>query len=229
VRLGTDYIDIYYLHREDLETPLEESVRALGDLVRSGLVRYFALSNHRAWRVAEICNICDRLGIDRPIASQPHYNALNRMAEVEHLPAATHYGLGIVPYSPLARGVLTGKYDPDAPPPDESRAARKDARMMQTEWRRESLMIAKKLKAHAEARGIGPSQLAVAWVLNNRLVTSVICGPRTEAQLSDYLAALEQPFTPESEAFVNSLVAPGQPSTPGYTDPMEPVEGRIPR
>src|SRR5215470_17990915 len=201
----------------------------MGDLVRTGLVRYFALSNHRAWRVAEICNICDRLGIDRPIASQPHYNALNRMAEVEHLPAATYYGLGVVPYSPLARGVLTGKYDADAAPPDESRAARKDTRMMQTEWRRESLLIAKKLKAHAEERGVSPGQLAVAWVLNNRLVTSVICGPRTEAQLSDYLAALEQTFVPESEAFVNSLVAPGQPSTPGYTDPMEPVEGRIPR
>src|SRR5215470_5962714 len=172
------------------------------DLVRAGLVRYFALSNHRAWRVAEICNVCDRLGMDRPIASQPLYNVLNRMAEVEHLPAATHYGLGIVPYSPLARGVLTGKYEPDASPPEESRAARKDARMMQTEWRRESLVIAKKLKAHAQERGVSPSQLAVAWVLNNRLVTSVICGPRTEVQLCDYLAALEHALAPESEALV---------------------------
>ena len=117
-RLGTDYIDIYYLHREDLETPLEESVHALADLVRAGVIRYFALSNHKAWRVAEICNICDGLGIDRPVASQPHYNALNRMAEVEHLPAAAYYGLGIVPYSPLARGVLSGKYAPDAAPAD---------------------------------------------------------------------------------------------------------------
>src|SRR5262249_61555342 len=147
----------------------------------------------------------------------------------DRLPASALCGLVIVPYSPLARGVLTGKYDPDAAPPDESRAARKDARMIETEWRRDSLLIAKKLKAHAEARGISPSQLAVAWVLNNRLVTSVICGPRTEAQLSDYLAALEHAFTPESEALVNSLVAPGHPSTAGYTDPMEPVEGRLPR
>jgi aryl-alcohol dehydrogenase (NADP+) len=228
-RLGTDYIDIYYLHREDLETPLEESVRAMGDLARSGAIRYFALSNHRAWRVAEICNICDGLGIDRPVASQPHYNALNRMAEVEHLPAAAYYGLGIVPYSPLARGVLSGKYDPDTAPPTDSRAGRKDARMMQTEWRRESLSIAKELKAHAEARGMTASQLAVAWVLNNRLVTSVICGPRTEAQLLDYLKALDVRLTVESEELVNSLVAAGHPSTPGYADPMEPVEGRVPR
>jgi aryl-alcohol dehydrogenase-like predicted oxidoreductase len=228
-RLGTDYIDIYYLHREDPETPLEESVHALGDLVRSGMIRYFALSNHRAWRVAEICNICDRLGIDRPVASQPHYNALNRMAEVEHLPAASYYGLGVVPYSPLARGVLSGKYAADTAPPAGSRAARNDARMMQTEWRPESLAIAQKLKARAEALGMTASQFAVAWVLENRLVTSVICGPRTQEQLADYIGALDRRLTADCEALVDSLVAPGHPSTPGYRDPMEPTEGRLAR
>ena len=226
-RLGADYIDIYYLHREDLGTPLEESVRALGDLARSGMIRYFALSNHRAWRVAEICNICDRLGIDRPVASQPLYNALNRMAEVEHLPAAAYYGLGVVPYSPLARGVLSGKYAVNVTPPADSRAARKDARMMQTEWRPESLLIAEKLKARAQELGMTASQFAVAWVLANRLVTSVICGPRTQAQLADYIAALDRRLTADCEALVDSLVAPGHPSTPGYRDPMDPMEGRI--
>ena len=225
-RLGTDYIDVYYLHREDLETPLEESVHALGDLVRAGMIRYFALSNHRAWRIAEICNICDRIGLDRPVATQPHYNALNRMAEVEQFPAAAYYGLGIVPYSPLARGVLSGKYPPDAAPPVDSRAARNDARMMQTEWRPESLAIAQKLKAHAEALGMTPSQFALAWVLDNRLVTSVICGPRTEAQLLDYVGVIGRRLPAASEALVDGLVAPGHPSTPGYRDPMEPVEGR---
>jgi aryl-alcohol dehydrogenase (NADP+) len=230
-RLGTDYIDVYYLHREDLETPLEESVHALADLVHAGAIRYFALSNHRAWRLAEICNICDRLGVDRPVATQPHYNALNRMAEIEQLPAAHHYGLGVVPYSPLARGVLSGKYGDggDAALPPDSRAARNDARLMQTEWRPESLRIAQQLKAHAEARGMTASQFAVAWVLANRLVTSVICGPRTEAQLADYIGALDKKLTPEGEALVDSLVAPGDPSTPGYRDPMEPVEGRVVR
>jgi aryl-alcohol dehydrogenase-like predicted oxidoreductase len=228
-RLGTDYIDVYFLHREDMETPLAESVRALADLQRAGMIRYFALSNHRAWRVAEICNICSRLGIDRPVASQPLYNALNRMAEVEQLPACANYGLGVVPYSPLARGVLTGKYDPAGSPPPESRAARQDKRMMQTEWRPESLAIAAKLKAHAAAKGIPLSRFAVAWVLNNRLVTSVIAGPRTEAQLGDYLGALECQLTADDETLVDSLVAPGHPSTPGYIDPVEPVEGRVPR
>ena len=228
-RLGTDYIDLYYLHREDKETPLAESVRALGDLQRAGKIRYFALSNHRSWRVAEICNISDRLGIDRPAASQPYYNAMNRKLENEHLPACAYYGLGVVPYSPVARGVLSGKYLPDAPPPNDSRVARQDRRMMQTEFRRESLEIAQILKQHAEARGITASQFATAWVLNNRIVTSVIAGPRDEAQLRDYLAALDYRFTAEDEALVDSLVAPGHASTPGYIDPAEPVEGRVPR
>ena len=151
-RLGTDYIDIYYLHKEDHATPLEETVRAMGDLMRQGKIRYFGVSNYRAWRVAEICNICDRLGIDRPIVSQPYYNAMNRMPEVEHFPACGYYGLGIVPYSPLARGVLTGKYRPDAAPDKDTRAGRNDKRMMQTEWRPESLKLAQEIKRHAEAK-----------------------------------------------------------------------------
>ncbi len=227
-RLGTDVIDIYYLHREDHGTPLAETVRAMGDLVRQGKIRHFGVSNHRAWRVAEICRICDALGIDRPVVSQPYYNALNRMPETEHLPACDHYGLGVVPYSPLARGVLTGKYDPDAPPPADTRAGRQDARMMQTEWRPESLAIARTLKAHAEARGLTPGQFASAWVLNNRLVTAVIAGPRTEEQWRDYLGALDYRFTAEDEALVDGLVAVGHPSTPGYNDPAYPIEGRVP-
>jgi aryl-alcohol dehydrogenase-like predicted oxidoreductase len=228
-RLGTDWIDIYYLHKEDHSTPLPETVRAMGDLVRQGKIRYFAVSNYRAWRVAEICSLCDALGIDRPVASQPYYNAMNRMPEVEHLPACGHFGLGVVPYSPLARGVLTGKYSPDAPPPETSRAGRQDNRMMQTEWRPESLRIAQDIKRHAESRGITAGQFAVSWVLNNRFVTSVIGGPRTAEQWSDYLGALDYRFTAEDEAFLDRLVVTGHPSTPGYNDPAYPIEGRSPR
>jgi aryl-alcohol dehydrogenase (NADP+) len=228
-RLGTDYIDIYYLHKEDHSTPLEETVRAMGDLVRDGKIRYFGVSNHRGWRVAEICHICDRLGIDRPVASQPYYNAMNRMPEVEHMPACASYGLGIVGYSPLARGVLTGKYMPDGAAPAETRAGRQDSRMMQTEWRRESLELAQTIRAHAEARGVTAGQFAVAWVLNNALVSAAIAGPRTEAQWDDYLGALDYRFTAEDEALVDRLVAPGHPSTPGFNDPAYPIEGRRPR
>jgi aryl-alcohol dehydrogenase-like predicted oxidoreductase len=226
-RLGTDYLDIYYLHKEDHDTPLEETARAMGDLVRLGKIRYFGVSNYRAWRVAEICGLCDRLGIARPIVSQPYYNAMNRMPETEHLPACAHYGLGVIAYSPLARGVLTGKYGPDAPPPADTRAGRRDTRMMQTEWRPESLRLAQEIKQHAQSRGITAAQFAVAWVLNNRLVTGTIAGPRTEQQWDEYVAALGYRFSGEDEALVDRLVASGHPSTPGYNDPAYPIEGRI--
>ncbi len=225
-RLGTDRIDIYYLHKEDHATPLAETVGALGDLIRQGKIRYFGVSNYRSWRVAEICNICDRLGIDRPVVSQPYYHAMNRVPEVEHFPACAYYGLGIVPYSPLARGILTGKYRLDAAPDKESRAGRNDARMMQTEWRPESLKLAQDIRKHAEARGITAGQFAVSWVLNNSLVSAVIGGPRTEQQWDDYLGALNYRFTAEDEALIDSLVVSGHPSTPGYNDPQYPIEGR---
>jgi aryl-alcohol dehydrogenase (NADP+) len=212
-RLGTDWIDIYYLHKEDHATPLAETERAIGDLVRQGKIRYFGVSNHRAWRVAEICRLCDDFGIDRPVVSQPYYNAMNRMPEVEHLPACHHYGLGVVPYSPLARGVLTGKYSPDQPPPETSRAGRQDTRMMQTEWRPESLAIAQEIRRYAEGRGITAGQFAVAWVLNNHFVTSVIGGPRTEDQWNDYLSALQYRFMAEDEAFIDRLVTRQRPDT----------------
>jgi aryl-alcohol dehydrogenase (NADP+) len=225
-RLATDVIDVYYLHKEDHDTPLAETVHALADLVRAGKIRYFGLSNYRSWRLAEICNLCDRLGIDRPVVSQPYYNALNRMPEVEHLPACGHYGLGVVPYSPLARGVLTGKYAPNAKPEAGSRAARQDRRMMQTEWRHESLMIAQELKRHCDQKGITMTAFAVGWVMNNRLITGTIAGPRTIEQWTDYLSALDYRFTPEDEALLDRLVPAGHPSTPGFNDPQYPIEGR---
>jgi aryl-alcohol dehydrogenase-like predicted oxidoreductase len=226
-RLGVEAVDILYLHKEDHATPLEETVRAMADLVRAGKIRHFGLSNFRSWRLAEICRLCDAAGIDRPVVSQPLYNALNRMAEVEHLPACAHFGLGVAPYSPLARGVLTGKYRPDAAPAAGTRAERADKRLMETEWRRESLEIAQEIARHAEARGVTPGQFAMAWLLHNRLVAAPIAGPRTEAQWEEYLGALEYRFTAEDEALVDRLVPAGHPSTPGYTDPAYPVEGRV--
>jgi aryl-alcohol dehydrogenase-like predicted oxidoreductase len=99
-RLGTGHIDLYYLHADDVGTPLEETVRALADLVRAGKIRYIGLSNFAAWRVAEVVRLCERAGIDRPAAVEPLYNALNRQVEAELLPACRHFGIGVVPYSP---------------------------------------------------------------------------------------------------------------------------------
>lgn len=228
-RLDTDVIDILYLHKEDHATPLSETVHALADLIRAGKIRYFGVSNYRSWRVAELCRLADAAGIDRPIVSQPLYNALNREVEVEHLPACGYFGLGVVPYSPLARGVLTGKYQPNVAPEADSRAGRRDRRMMESEWRPESLAIASTLADHARAKGLTPGQFAMAWVLNNRLVTGAVAGPRTEAQWDDYMTCLEARLDAEDEALVDRLVSPGHPSTPGYNDPAYPIEGRVAR
>ena len=228
-RLGVEEIDVLYLHKEDHSTPLAETVHALADLIRAGKVRYFGVSNYRSWRVAEICRLCDEIGIDRPIASQPLYNALNREVEVEHLPACGYFGLGVVPYSPLARGVLTGKYRPDVPPQAGTRAGRQDRRMLESEWRPESLHIAQEIAGHARSKGVTPGQFAFAWVLNNRFVTAAIGGPRTEEQWEDYAAALSCRLGNEDEALIDRLVSPGHPSTPGYSDPSYPLEGRVVR
>jgi len=228
-RLGTAYIDVYYLHKEDHATPLAETVRAVADLIRHGKVRYFGLSNYRSWRIAEICRICDELGIDRPVVSQPYYHALNRVVETEHLPACGYYGLGVFCYSPLGRGILTGKYDPDGPPPADTRAGRQDRRMMQTEFHPHSLRLAQQIASHAAASGRSATAFAAGWVLHNCLVTGIIAGPRTEAQWEDYLAALEAPFSAEDEALIDGLVPPGHHAVPGYNDPAYPIEGRLPR
>lgn len=227
-RLGTDYIDVLYFHRAVFDQPLGEAVRALGDLIQQGKLRYFGVSNFRAWRIAEVAHLADQFNIDRPIASQPLYNIFNRQAEAEQLPAAQFYGLGVVSYSPLARGVLTGKYDAAQAPDADSRAGRGDKRILETEWRPESVELAAKIAAYARDRGIDPTHFAIAWVLNNRLVTSAIAGPRTEAHWDNYIGALDVKLTAEDEAFINSLVTEGHASTLGFNDPSHPVEGRVP-
>lgn len=225
-RLGTDWIDLYYLHRDDETTPMEETVAAMGRLIEQGKVLHWGLSNFRGWRLARIVELSRQMGVPQPIALQPPYSAVTRGIEVELLPACAHYGLGAVTYSPLARGVLSGKYRPDADPPADSRAARADKRLMQTEWRRESLLLAQDFAAHAAARGVSASQLAIAWALNNRLVNGVIGGPRTLVQWQDYIAALDVQVTSDDEAWVDARVPPGHASTFGYTDPIYPVTGR---
>jgi len=225
-RLATDYVDIYYIHRDPGDVPMEETVAAMGDLIRAGKIRHWGVSNLRGWRIAEAVRVCGELAVPRPVVCQPYYNAMNRQPENDILPACHHYGIGVVPYSPLARGVLTGKYSKGVEPPAESRVGRKDKRMMETEFREESLAIAQRIKSHAERKGMTPGHFAFNWVLNNPIVSSVIAGPRTMEQWTDYLAGLGKRFDGEDESLVDSLVQAGHPSTPGYNDPNYPLTGR---
>lgn len=225
-RLQTDYLDIHYLHRDFNGMNLEEPLRALDAMLRDGKIRYWGVSNFRGWRIAEVVRIAGELGMPGPVVCQPYYNLLNRMPEVEILPACQHYGIGVTPYSPVARGVLTGKYAPGVAPTQDSRAGRADKRITETEFREESLHIAQKLKVHAASKGVTLAQFATAWVLANPIVSSVIAGPRTLTQWQDYLPALDYVFTADDEALVDSFVAPGHPSTPGYSDPAYPLNGR---
>ena len=226
-RLQTDYVDILYLHRDNNGMDLEEPLRALDAMLRAGQIRYWGVSNFRGWRIAEVMRVAGQLGMPSPVVCQPYYNLLNRMPEVEVLPACAHYGIGVTPYSPIARGVLSGKYAPGQTPDPSTRAGRGDKRITETEFREESLVIAQQLKGHAEAQGISLAQFATAWVLAHSAVSSVIAGPRTLKQWQDYLPALDYVVTREDEVLVDSLVRPGHPSTPGYTDPAYPLHGRV--
>ncbi|MCH7989815.1 MAG: aldo/keto reductase [Planctomycetes bacterium] len=225
-RLNTDYIDIYYQHTPDYETPIEETLRALDDMVRSGKVHYIACSNFRAWRLMEALWTSDGLNLHRFCCVQPLYNIVNRDIEVELLPACEEYGIGVVSYSPLARGILTGKYKPGAAYPDGSRASRNDPRMQQAELRDASIEISQQIAAHCEKKECNPSQFSLAWVLANPILTSVILGPRTMEQYDDNFGCLDVEITEEDEAFIDSLVPPGEHSGFGFQDTAYPVTGR---
>lgn len=225
-RLNTNHVDLYYVHTPDYETPIDETLRALDDMVRAGKVRYIGCSNFRAWRLMEALWTSERHNLHRFVCIQPLYNIVNRDIEVELLPACAEYGIGVVSYSPLARGILTGKYKPGQPPPEHSRAARNDKRIQQAEWREASLEISQRLADHCEGKGVTPSQFAAAWVLANPTLTSVILGPRTLEQFEDNLGCLDVEITGQDEAFVDALVPPGEHSGKGFQDALYPITGR---
>jgi aryl-alcohol dehydrogenase-like predicted oxidoreductase len=225
-RLGTDRIDLYYIHSPDVTTPIEEPLRALDDCVRQGKVRYIGCSNFHAWRLCDALWTSDRMNLEKFVCVQPLYNIVNRNIEVELLPFCREYDVGIVSYSPLARGVLAGKYLPGQQPPSGSRAARRDRRMLQTELREESYEVAQTLKPLAEAHGKTLTQFALAWALANPIITSIIVGPRTMDQFEDNLGCLDCVLSQEDEAAIDQLVPPGEHTGKGYSDPAYPVTGR---
>ena len=226
-RLNTDFVDIYYYHAPDYSTPIEESMRALDDMVRSGKVNYIGCSNFRAWRVCEALWTSDKLNLHAFSVVQPLYNIVNRDIEVELLPLCQEKGLGVVSYSPLARGILTGKYKPGEAYPEGSRASRADARMQQAELREASIEISQKITAYArEKKNCEPTHFALAWCLANPILTSIILGPKTTEQFDDNMKCLSVEVTSADEDFIDDLVPIGEHSGKGFQDTAYPVTGR---
>ena len=224
-RLGIETIDLYYLPLDDERTPLDETIGALGELIASGAIRHWGFSNFRPWKVAEMVRVADRLGIARPAVAQPYYHLLNRTAEADTLPACRHFGLGVVAYSPLGRGILTGKYR--AGMPESSRGARSDRRIMEMEFRPETLAQAARMADYADEAARPAVSLAINWALSNGAVTSVLIGPKSLEQLEAYLVSTESAYSEQDEAFLSSLCASGHTPAPGHSDPRYPLRGRF--
>ena len=225
-RLKTDHIDIYMLHRRDFGTPLEESLVAMNDLVRQGKVRYIGMSNHYSWQVRGALDQAKYEGVSPVVCVQDLYNIVNRDLEVDMLPFCYEFGVGVMAYSPLARGILTGKYRLGENLPPESRAGRGDRRMLETELRDGSLAVAQELAKLAEGTGKKLSQFALNWVISNPIVTSAIIGPRNLGQYEDNLGALGWDIDPSILSKVDALVPPGEHTGNGFNDPQNPVRGR---
>lgn len=226
-RLQTDYIDLYQIHRPRSDTPIDETLRALDDLIRAGKVRYIGTSTFAAWQVMEALWVAKELGLNRFICEQPPYHILDRRLERELIPMAQTYGIGIIPWSPLAGGLLTGKYHRNAPPPADSRFAdvannpRLQARMTSDLYD-----VVEGLQPLAQAKGCTLSQLALAWCIQQPGITSPIIGPRTMAQLEDNLSALPLTITAEDRAAIDALVPPGRMVSPFYEADFGPHQYR---
>jgi 1-deoxyxylulose-5-phosphate synthase len=188
-RLGTEYIDLYQVHGPDPHTPVEETMRALDDLVRAGKVRYLGCSNLYAWQIVKTNGVAERLGLERFIAAQHLYNLVRRDVEREILPACEDQGLGIICWSPLASGLLTGKYRGHAKPPDESRFGIQASIYLPRYWWDESLRVVDGLVECAAQQEKTPAQVALAWLLRDKRVSSVIVGARRVEQIRENLAA----------------------------------------
>lgn len=214
-RLGTDRIDVYFIHRFDDFTPLEETLRALDDLVMQGKILYPAASNFAAWQVAKALGISAKAGWAPFAVLQPMYNLVKRQAEVEILPLALSEGLGVIPYSPLGGGLLSGKYGV-ARRPEQGRLVSNT--MYQTRYHEGWMtQVAEDFTAFAQTRGYHPVSLAVAWVGGHPAVTAPIIGARNLAQLEDSLGALKVAMTPELRAEISAL----SPEPPPATDRNE--------
>jgi aryl-alcohol dehydrogenase-like predicted oxidoreductase len=219
-RLQTDYIDILYLHHWDDETLIEESLAATNDLVRQGKVHYCAVSNFSAWQTVTAIECANQRGLAPVVAQQPMYNLTKRVAEVEILPMALHYGLAVCPYSPIAAGLLTGKYN-------RGETGRISHHPMYRERYKDPvhLEVAQRFCDYARSRGLPPAALAIAWCGSHPAVTAPIVGARSVEQLETALLSADIRLTPEQRAEISAL----SPEPPLPTDREPPAKLHIPK
>ncbi len=208
-RLQTDHIDLYQLHRPPSIHPQEETLRAFDDLIRAGKVRYIGCSTHPAWMVMEALAISEKYGLNRYISEQPPYNLLDRRIENELIPLCQKYDLAIIPWSPLAMGVLAGRYSQAGNYPEGSRAQRWEKNMSDARITQRGIEVGNAVSRMAEERGLTASQLSLLWTKDQPGITAPIIGPRTLDHLEDALVIMDKTLDDADRPLFDALVHPG--------------------
>jgi aryl-alcohol dehydrogenase-like predicted oxidoreductase len=203
-RLNTDYIDLYQVHRPDDDTPLEETLRALDDLVAQGKVRYTGCSNYSAWQLVHALGISRQIGVSSWITTQPRWNLIDGLSDPHLLPACRTFGVGMIPYTPLASGILTGKYRLGEEPPPGTRAA--DSAVVRERLSDAKIAAVERLRPWAEARGRSTAELGLAWLMSHPEVSTIIVGARSASQLDLHMRALDFSLSLEERSEVERLV-----------------------
>lgn len=209
-RLQTDHIDLYQIHRPDSQIPIDETLRALDDLIRAGKVLYAGTSTFAAWQVVESLWASKELGLNRFVTEQPPYHLLDRRIERELIPVARTYGLALIPWSPLAGGFLTGKYRRGEQSPEDSRYGLEPRRLGRNHFVEEAFDVLDVVEAIAKEKGCTPGQVALAWCKDQPDITSPIIGPRTMEQLEDNLGAVEVEITDDDRGRLDEVAPPGR-------------------
>jgi aryl-alcohol dehydrogenase-like predicted oxidoreductase len=231
-RLGVEAIDLYQVHSWDPLTPLDETWRFLDDAVAAGKILYPGLSNYTGWQVQKVADLAEARGWARPVTLQPQYNLLVREIEWEIVPACLHNGLGLLPWSPLGGGWLTGKYRRDERPTGATRLGEDPDRGVEAYDRRSSVErtwdVIDAVREVAEGRGVSMAQVALAWLVDRPGVTSVILGARTEEQLADNLGAADLHLTEEETARLDAASDPGAADYPYGGPGLDQRDRRLP-